>query len=86
MEERTGGTEKISVVIPCYNSEKSIRAVVENILHTLKETYECQIILVNDYSKDNVWSVITEICSCHKNVICLSLANSSLQEWRQSNM
>lgn len=72
--------EKISVIIPCYNSEKSIRAVVENILHTLQRKYECQIILVNDYSKDHVWDVITELCSCYKNVIGLSLSKNFGQQ------
>lgn len=72
--------EKVSVVIPCYNSEKSIQAVVENILNTLRENYECQVILVNDYSRDNVWSVITEVCSRHENVIGLSLAKNFGQQ------
>ena len=80
MEARIGGMEKVSVVIPCYNSEKSIQAVVENILNTLRENYECQVILVNDYSRDNVWSVITEVCSCHENVIGLSLAKNFGQQ------
>ncbi len=76
VEER----KKISVIVPCYNSEKSIKAVVENVLHTLKEKYICQMILVNDYSKDNVWDVITELCSCYDNVIGLSLARNFGQQ------
>ena len=55
---------KISFVIPCYNSEKTIMNVVNEIKQTVNEknndTYE--IILVNDFSKDNVWSVIQEAC------------------------
>lgn len=72
--------DKISVIIPCYNSENSIKVVVEDVLNTLEEGYECQIILVNDYSKDNVWNVITELCSCYKNVIGLSLARNFGQQ------
>ncbi len=80
MKENVGVTEKVSVVIPCYNSEKSIKAVVDNVLDILEKSYQCQIILVNDYSKDNVWSVITEICACHENVIGLSLARNFGQQ------
>ncbi len=72
--------EKISVIIPCYNSENSIKSVVENILHTLHGKYECRIILVNDCSKDRVWDVITELCSFYKNVIGLSLARNFGQQ------
>ena len=50
--------EKISVIIPCYNSENSIKAVTEGVLDALEKSYESQIILVNDCSKDNVWDVI----------------------------
>ncbi len=72
--------EKISVIIPCYNSENSIKSVVENILHTLQEKYECRIILVNDCSKDHVWDVITELCSLYKNVTGLSLSRNFGQQ------
>lgn len=79
-KEAVDKSEKMSVIIPCYNSENSIKAVVENILHTLEGKYECQIILVNDCSKDNVWDVITDLCSCYKNVIGLSLARNFGQQ------
>ena len=50
--------EKISFVIPCYGSEKTIRMVVEEIMQVMasqQETYTYEIILVNDSSPDNVW-------------------------------
>ena len=51
---------KVSFVIPCYRSESTIRIVVEEIIHTisLRMEYDYEIILVNDYSPDQVWSVI----------------------------
>ena len=53
----------ISFVIPCYRSELTIRGVVEEILelHKLHEDDDYEIILVNDGSPDNVWSVIDEL-------------------------
>ena len=80
MKRVVGMRDTISVIIPCYNSENSIKLVVEDVLNTLEKRYDCQIILVNDYSKDNVWSVITELCECHKNVIGLSLARNFGQQ------
>ena len=56
-------TRKISFVIPCYRSEKTLGSVVEEIGSTMdrlgKYTYE--IILVNDGSPDNTWETICNI-------------------------
>lgn len=56
--------KKISFVIPCYNSEKTIGNVVKEIETTMaknnEESYE--IILVDDCSKDNVWQKIQILC------------------------
>lgn len=52
--------EKISFLIPVYNSEKTIGLVVERIVNTMKELEnECcyEIVLVDDGSRDNVYSV-----------------------------
>ncbi len=53
--------EKISIVIPCYNSEKTIGVVVEQINATMKtkSEYDYEIILVNDGSRDQTWKVIS---------------------------
>ena len=49
----------ISVVIPVYNSEKYIKGVVRSIQNQNYNNLE--IILVNDFSSDNVSNVITEM-------------------------
>lgn len=52
--------DKISIVIPCYKSEKVIASVVEEIISYIgKMTYE--IILVCDGSPDNVWEAIRKL-------------------------
>lgn len=53
--------QKISFVIPCYGSEKTISFVIDEIVRKLKERehdFDYEIIAVNDCSPDNVWSVL----------------------------
>ncbi len=53
---------KISVIIPCYGSEKTIKSVVDEVITTLQtRDNEYEIILVNDCSPDNVWEKIVEL-------------------------
>lgn len=52
----------VSVVIPCYNSERSIGEVVEKAAKELQKMgYSHEIILVNDHSKDNTFSEIIRL-------------------------
>lgn len=54
---------KLSIIIPVYNSskilEKLITEINSNLSRKLKQDYE--IILVNDFSKDNSWDIIKKI-------------------------
>jgi len=54
---------KISFVIPCYRSEKTIVGVVDEIKATLlqRPEYESEIILVDDSSPDQVYEVIRSL-------------------------
>ena len=47
--------KKLSLVIPCYCSEKSIKKVVDDIIKTVENDgrYTYEIICVNDCSKDH---------------------------------
>ena len=69
---------KISFVIPCYRSEHTIEAVVEEITDTMKglAAYDYDIFLVNDCSPDNTFSVIKQICEKYNNVTGISLAKN----------
>lgn len=55
----------VSVVIPCYNSEKSIREVVELTLAVFQklDRYSCEFVLVNDNSKDATFNVIRKLAN-----------------------
>ena len=52
-------TPKISVIIPVYNCEKTIKASIRSIQN--QEMKEIEIILVNDYSTDNTSNIIKEL-------------------------
>lgn len=56
--------KKISFVIPCYRSEKTLPSVIEEINATVKrmEKYSHEIILVNDSSPDHTWETICALC------------------------
>lgn len=54
--------DKISIVVPCFNEEQSLKAFYKEtskVLKTLPVTYE--LIFVNDGSRDNTLSIIKEI-------------------------
>lgn len=72
--------KKLSFVIPCYNSEKTISRVVQGIKEACKEKFEYQIILSNDGSRDNVWDVIRSLCEEDKNVIGICLSTNYGQQ------
>ena len=63
--------KKVSFVIPCYRSEFTIEEVVSD-LRNIKKTHpgdlDYEIILVNDNSPDNVWSVITRLSTEDKKI------------------
>ena len=57
--------EKISFIIPCYRSEKTLPSVIDEIKTTmegLKSRYEYDIFLVNDFSPDGTAAVIEKLC------------------------
>ena len=55
---------KISFVIPCYRSEKTLEGVVAEIRAVISQRpeVEYEIIMVSDHSPDNVYQVIEKMC------------------------
>ncbi|MCM1100320.1 MAG: glycosyltransferase family 2 protein [Clostridium sp.] len=68
--------KKISFVIPCYRSEKTLEHVVEEIRQKMTQMseYSYEILLVNDCSPDNTQAVIRRLCETHENIrgICFA--------------
>lgn len=69
---------KVSFVIPCYASSKTLPAVVEEIDTTMAsmKQYTYEIIMVNDCSPDDTFAVIRELCQQKKNRTGISLAKN----------
>lgn len=51
--------DRVSVIIPAYNEEKNIKAVIEE-LYRLKGIYNLQIIVIDDASKDRTFEIAKE--------------------------
>ena len=68
---------KISFVIPCYRSEKTLPDVVEEIKTTMATIgNEFEIILVNDCSPDKTFEVIKKLASENDNILGIDLAKN----------
>lgn len=71
---------KISIVVPVYNLEQYIERTVSSIL---KQTYQnIEIILVDDGSRDNSWSVMQRIALKDKRVLPIHQENGGVTSAR----
>jgi glycosyltransferase involved in cell wall biosynthesis len=52
---------KLSVVIPCFNEEQTLRACLENLFDIADENLSLEIIIVDDCSTDQSFSIATEL-------------------------
>lgn len=71
MIERKAIMKTISVVIPCYNEEKSIMEMYERLsalFHVQLNRYNYEIIFVDDYSPDGTWHEIEKVCALDSKV------------------
>lgn len=66
---------RYSIIVPCYNSEQTIDEVVLLISEYMKEE-EYEIILVNDYSKDETLDKLRQITQRNHAVKVISLAKN----------
>ena len=70
--------EKISFVIPCYGSEKTIEAVVDEIRNTIskRSEFDYEIVTVNDCSPDNVYGVLKTLARSNSKIKVINLAKN----------
>ncbi|MCF0128947.1 MAG: glycosyltransferase family 2 protein [Pseudobutyrivibrio sp.] len=67
----------LSIVIPCYCASNNIRDVINSIDEVLKDIHLAyEVVLVNDSSPDNTFSVISAIAKEKDNVIAVDLAKN----------
>ena len=69
---------KLSFVIPCYNSEKTIQDVVNSIKKELenKGFANYEIVLVNDFSRDNTSSVIEALAQNDQKIVVINFSKN----------
>ena len=68
----------ISFAIPCYRSERTIVPVVNELIETISERkeFDYEIVLSNDHSPDNVFSVIRDLASSNKKIKAIDLSHN----------
>lgn len=72
------GKERLSFVIPCYNSQDTIRDVVAELKEEVRKRdgYEYEIILVCDGSKDRTWQVIAEMADADSRIVAVNFSKN----------
>ena len=68
--------KKLSFVIPCYGSEKTISHVIDGIVSTVQGKNPYEIICVNDCSPDGVYSVLEQLAAERKYLKVVNLARN----------
>ncbi len=68
----------VSFVIPCYRSENTLPAVIEEINDAMNKLdgYDHEIILVNDSSPDGTINTIRQLCGNYSNITGIDLAKN----------
>ncbi len=69
---------RISFVIPCYRSARTIEKVVDEIRATMETLldYSYEIVLVNDCSPDETFTVLKKLASEDERIIAINLARN----------
>jgi glycosyltransferase involved in cell wall biosynthesis len=62
---------KLSIVIPCYNEEKTLRKCVKRVIDIADEELAVEIIVVDDCSTDQSYKVATQLEKEHEDVVII---------------
>jgi undecaprenyl-phosphate 4-deoxy-4-formamido-L-arabinose transferase len=60
---------KLSILIPVYNSDKTIKRLVDRIIGELSSLFKLEILLVNDYSLDNSEEACASLFEKYKEIV-----------------
>lgn len=72
-------SKRISYIIPCYRSERTLEHVVNEILQTMQDAlsaYTYEIILVNDCSPDGTYDVIRRLAAEHPHITGIDMTRN----------
>jgi glycosyltransferase involved in cell wall biosynthesis len=70
--------KKISLVVPAYNEEQTLMPFYQQLLDVITpiSTYNWEIVLVNDGSKDRTWQLITALSTKDARIIGLNFSRN----------
>jgi polyisoprenyl-phosphate glycosyltransferase len=71
--------KELSVVIPIYNSRENVVELNRQISEALHDL-DFDLVLVNDGSTDDSWSIVKELCRTNSNIIGINLRKNSGQD------
>ena len=73
--------KKLSFVIPCYKSEKTVGDVVADICKEFpREEYDKEIVLVNDGSPDGTFEVLKQLAADNDEIVAVNLSRNFGQD------
>ena len=76
---------KLSIVIPVYNVEKYLSECLDSVLIELNDDY-CEVILVDDGSKDSSGTICDEYSKIYSNVFVIHKQNGGLASARNAGL
>jgi len=62
------GRQKLSVIVPCYNEEKTLRIIVEKILEADVLGLDLEVLIIDDASRDRSLEISEKLIREHDNV------------------
>jgi glycosyltransferase involved in cell wall biosynthesis len=73
---------KLSIIIPVYNSEKTINKLIDSILDQKKHTLDLEIIIINDGSIDKTKGILSNIAIKNNNIKVYHTKNQGVYKAR----
>ena len=75
--EKNKNPPKLSVIVPIFNTEDYLPNVLESIVNQSVGLENIEVLLVDDCSTDNCWSIITEYSKKYNSIIGIHLLENS---------
>ena len=71
----------VSIIVPCYNEEKTIQTFYDAITVEMEKTnYDFEVIFINDGSKDSTYQIASDICKKDKRIKLISFSRNFGQQ------
>lgn len=74
----------ISIIVPVYNSEKTLARCIDSILH--QTYYDYELILIDDGSTDASFSIIEKYAISHPNIVAIHKENGGVSSARNKGL